>query len=473
MPNFQRRVNGLLQDIFRAFSHGDRVFAGGIMSGRLSIPICAAAALLALGIGTDLQATTRPIDCLAAPNASSPRGQHWYYHIDLPNNRKCWYLHVPVVHGAAKAPEFHAVSTAADTPESGSRVDSALRLHTRKLSSKPQQTSFVSTKSIRQGDERAAQQSQGNTPQVNGSKPTDAVAASSPATAKLAEQSDAPSVTKQSQGSTLSTDAVVPPLPTAAATPAEQSDAPSVTQQSQGHILSTDAVVPFSPTTAAKPAEQSDAPSVTQQPEGRTLSKPTDAVVPSSPTATLRVNGADSAPPDADAGESDDDRRITERSKPTADIVRGLSFTPVQMFLLLVLGVAIIVFLISLAIILHQGVTTLIDFQLDRDSHEAQAQHGLQDDGARRAQMFVDDQLNQVGIDALPGRIRPSATRTQNRAVISTELPPKSSLEEVEVALKDFRAELSTWSGMRFRMGPRRAAPAEEISELERTGGGS
>jgi hypothetical protein len=447
-----------------------------------------------LGIGTDLQATTRPIDCLAAPNASSPRGQHWYYHIDLPNNRKCWYLHAPVVLGAAKSPEFHAVSTAADTPESGSRVDSALRLHTRKLSSKPRQTSFVSTKSIRQGDARAAQQSQGSTPQVNGSKPTDAVAASSPATAKLAEQSDAPSVTKQSQGSTLSTDAVVPPLLPAAAKPAEGSDAPSVTQQSQGNILSTDAVVPFSPTTAAKPAEQSDAPSVTlqpegstlstlsdavvpplptaakpieksdapsvtQQPEGRTLSKPTDAVVPSSPTATLRVNGAHSAPPNANAVESDNDRRITERSKRTADIVRGLSFTPVQMLLLLVLGVAFIVFLISLVIILHQRVTTLIDFQLDRDSHEAQAQHETQDDGARRAQMFVDDQRNQVGIDALPGRIRPSATRTQNRAVISTEPPPKSSLEEVEVALKDFRAELVYVEWDAIQNGSRQGRP--------------
>ena len=42
------------------------------MWGRISIPICTAAALLASGTGTDLQAATRPIDCLAAPNASSP-----------------------------------------------------------------------------------------------------------------------------------------------------------------------------------------------------------------------------------------------------------------------------------------------------------------------------------------------------------------------------------------------------------------
>jgi hypothetical protein len=107
------------------------------------------------------------------------------------------------------------------------------------------------------------------------------------------------------------------------------------------------------------------------------------------------------------------------------------------MFLLLVLGVAIVVFLISLVIILHHRVTALTDLR-----PKAQAQHGLQDDGARRSQMFVDDQHNQVGMYALPRRIRPTATRPQNRAAISTEPPPKSSLEEVEVALEDFRAKL-------------------------------
>jgi hypothetical protein len=123
-------------------------------------------------------------------------------------------------------------------------------------------------------------------------------------------------------------------------------------------------------------------------------------------------------------------------------MARGFSFKPVQMFLLFVFGVAIVVFLVSLVIILHHRVTALIDLQLDRDQPEAQPQHRLQDDGARGAQMFVDNQHKQVGLDALPGRIRPSATRPQNRAAISTEPPPKSSFKEVEVALEDFRAEL-------------------------------
>jgi hypothetical protein len=31
-------------------------------------------------------------DCLAAPNSATPRGGHWYYHIDRATHRKCWYL---------------------------------------------------------------------------------------------------------------------------------------------------------------------------------------------------------------------------------------------------------------------------------------------------------------------------------------------------------------------------------------------
>ena len=37
----------------------------------------------------------RAEDCLAAPNAASPLGQHWYYRIDRVKQRKCWYLHAP------------------------------------------------------------------------------------------------------------------------------------------------------------------------------------------------------------------------------------------------------------------------------------------------------------------------------------------------------------------------------------------
>jgi hypothetical protein len=229
------------------------------------------------------------------------------------------------------------------------------------------------SKSIRQNDAQSApQRPQGSTPPVDGSP--DTVAASPPAAAKPIEQSDAASVTQQPQGSTLSkpTDAVAA-SPPAAAKPIEQSDAASVTQQPQGSTRSKPAdAVAASPRAAI---EQSDAAWVTQpkQQQGSALSNPTKAVAASPPAiATLRVADANSSPPHADPEALDGGGRITERNKPTAYIVRGLSFKPVQMFLLLVLGVAIVVFLISLVIILHHRVTALIDLQLDRDRPKAQ-----------------------------------------------------------------------------------------------------
>jgi len=57
---------------------------------------------IALGAGIG---QSRAEDCLAAPNAASPPGEHWYYRIDRVKQRKCWYLHAPlrVTHQARRA----------------------------------------------------------------------------------------------------------------------------------------------------------------------------------------------------------------------------------------------------------------------------------------------------------------------------------------------------------------------------------
>ena len=334
-------------------------------------------------------------------------------------------------------------------------------------------SSPAAAKPIEQGDAPSVPQEnvpQGNALQVDASKPTDAVAASSPAAAKPIEQGDAPSVSQENvpQGNALQvdaskpTDAVAVSSP-AAAKPIEQGDPPSVSQENipQESALQvdgskpTDAVAASSPA-AAKPIEQGDAPSISQQNDG---SKPTDAGVASSPaTPTFRVAalGADSTPPDADAEAFGDGRRIAERSTPTtkADIVRGLSFKPVQIFLLLVFGVAIIVFLVSLVILMHHRVP--VEFQVDHDRPEARAHHGLQDDraDARSSQMFVDNGRGQDRVDSPPWRVRPSAMRPQNGDATSTE-PRRSSVEDVKAALEDFKVALIYEDRtQRFRQGP-------------------
>jgi hypothetical protein len=61
------------------------------MPGRLagSIPIIATLVLAALGVEAP---TARAEDCLASPNSPAPKGSWWYYRLDWPTQRKCWYL---------------------------------------------------------------------------------------------------------------------------------------------------------------------------------------------------------------------------------------------------------------------------------------------------------------------------------------------------------------------------------------------
>ena len=133
-----------------------------------------------------------------------------------------------------------------------------------------------------------------------------------------------------------------------------------------------------------------------------------------------------------------------------------LSFTPVQVFLLLVFGLASVVFLISLVVLMHHRVTALVEFQLDHDRLEARAQHVWQGDraDARSSQMFVDNGRGQDGIDAPPWRVRRSATRPQNGNASSTE-PPRSSVEDVKAALEDLKVALIYEDrAQRFRQEP-------------------
>jgi hypothetical protein len=57
-----------------------------------SIPAAAIAALMTAFLAGHGGSYAAPNDCLAAPNGAAPSGQHWFYHLDRANNRKCWYL---------------------------------------------------------------------------------------------------------------------------------------------------------------------------------------------------------------------------------------------------------------------------------------------------------------------------------------------------------------------------------------------
>jgi hypothetical protein len=56
-----------------------------------SIPVIATLLVAGLG-GATPTSTARAKDCLAAPNSPAPEGSWWYYRLDWPTQRKCWYL---------------------------------------------------------------------------------------------------------------------------------------------------------------------------------------------------------------------------------------------------------------------------------------------------------------------------------------------------------------------------------------------
>jgi hypothetical protein len=78
------------------------------------VPVVAAGmigATLALGADTALAA----VECLTDPNRTPPEGSHWFYRIDRPTDRRCWYLR-PWSAGASPAPATETQRTTARSP---------------------------------------------------------------------------------------------------------------------------------------------------------------------------------------------------------------------------------------------------------------------------------------------------------------------------------------------------------------------
>jgi hypothetical protein len=64
-------------------------------------------------------------NCLAAPGAQAPAGRHWFYRLDRPKQRKCWYLRVQgATEATAKATPREAAAKV--TPKPRVRIATAV-----------------------------------------------------------------------------------------------------------------------------------------------------------------------------------------------------------------------------------------------------------------------------------------------------------------------------------------------------------
>jgi hypothetical protein len=55
--------------------------------------------------------------CVAAPTGATPQGGHWYYRIDWPTKRHCWYVRVEREKPLRLAPQDSATSAPAASPQ--------------------------------------------------------------------------------------------------------------------------------------------------------------------------------------------------------------------------------------------------------------------------------------------------------------------------------------------------------------------
>jgi hypothetical protein len=354
-------------DIFAASGGCGIKLAGDRVAALIGVIVFIAALLISV-VGTDLHAAARVNDCLAAPNASSPWGQHWSYRIDQQNNRKCWYLHATLglLHRPAKPSDLHAPSSAAGAPMSGSSAGSAPRLpHIRKLVVKPQPAPRVSTitkETIKRSDAPSISQEfplQGSTPQMDRSQPADVSAApgTTPEAATLGV-------------AVADADAVRP----------DADNTKPAAATAMGGAADADVVRPDAGDTKLAAA-----------------------------TAMGAVADADAVRPDAQ--NSDGGGLIAERSKSTIVALANALMTPLQMFFLIVFGVASAVFLISLWIIHRRG------------DHE-------QPDG-----LSVHEWRGQNGMDNPPPWRRQSSARRPQSGAVTERLSP-SFLGDFRPALR-------------------------------------
>jgi hypothetical protein len=67
------------------------------------VPRVVLAGVVASAAATTLhfQPASAADECLSKPKGSAPAGQHWYYRLDRPTKRQCWYLDKVAAHGAS------------------------------------------------------------------------------------------------------------------------------------------------------------------------------------------------------------------------------------------------------------------------------------------------------------------------------------------------------------------------------------
>ena len=81
-------------------------------------PVVAVSLVALAGVSLNPADARAEANCLAAPGAQAPPGRHWFYRVDRPQQRKCWYLRAQgTPEATAKVPPKPRVHIASAAPE--------------------------------------------------------------------------------------------------------------------------------------------------------------------------------------------------------------------------------------------------------------------------------------------------------------------------------------------------------------------
>jgi hypothetical protein len=303
--------------------------------------------VLASGVSGGVSANTAlAADCLTAPNSPTPEGSHWYYRMDWPNQRKCWYLR------AAGQPSHQVVTD----PTSETLPPAPLQSTPILSATTSGAASPATVKSRATGADTP--------PMLNAKMPS-------------IKQQPTPTIS-------ATTNAQVPPGAEESAAPASsravppQSNSSQTSAQSVGSAPAAARVWPDPPTAVAAPAE-------------------TESIF------VLANARADSIRPKVDTGAPEDRETTARRPVPTSGTgtARPPTVAPMEVLLTLALGLAVAGILSRFAlkiaaarrgrIIIDHRRSNWIDDQQRCEGRDKQNQHGFADNG--RWGDFIDDKL--------------------------------------------------------------------------------
>jgi hypothetical protein len=397
----QRIVIGFCKEILprQGIAQGDVVAQGGfvasvtvegVMSGHMPKPIgpiALVAALLMSGASFAVPAeAARADDCVTAPNSSAPQGSHWYYHLDRAQQRKCWYLR------ALGQPAQQA------TAQPSAEAVPAVPLRSVPTASMPAVASAGAPMSDSAGDSAPP-------PHVK-------ILAVKPQPAPMR------STAADEPGQSAQAESAAPSIPQALASQ------------------------PSAPQSSARPAGPGPA-APTAWPDPSPAAAAFKAKQPIAGSSDARARSIESK---SNSRTSDDESGIAQRREATAnvEVAGGPPMTALEMFLVLVLGLAVagILSRVVLKIAASRREPVIIDYR-QSDFTEDQHQHEWPDDRPRhefvddrRQQDFYDGQRELEETDSLPsGRTRPSAARPRDLG-IATAGPLSTRVGDLEAALR-------------------------------------